>query len=389
MKSVRIMGITLLAMIALAACAPAPTATPVPPAPTAVPPAPTAAPKPTAAPTVASAKATAVMVATNDKLGKILADGDGRTLYIFTKDTKDTPTCYDNCAKLWPPLLTQGKTDAKDGVDAASIGSTKRKDDTMQVTYKGSPLYYWAADVKPGDTFGQGVGGIWWVLMPDGTAITVAPNPSITINLGAGRDGDQSGTATLTAKGDKTDVALNIKPGAAGVEQPVHIHDGACPAPGAVKYPLKNLVDGKSTTTVDASLASLMTGGFVINAHLSAADVGKYVACGAIPQGNLITLGPGRDADQAGAAILVAQGAKTEVDVFIKPLVGAEQPAHIHDGACPAPGAVKYPLTNIVDGKSKTVVDAPLTDLLKGTFVINAHLSAAEVGKYIACGAIK
>jgi predicted lipoprotein with Yx(FWY)xxD motif len=177
MKSVRIMGITLLAMIALAACAPAPTATPVPPAPTAVPPAPTAAPKPTTAPTAASAKATAVMVATNDKLGKILADGDGRTLYIFTKDTKDTSTCYDNCAKLWPALLTQGRTDAKDGVDAASIGSTKRKDDTMQVTYKGSPLYYWAADVKPGDTFGQGVGGIWWVLRPDGTAITVAPNP--------------------------------------------------------------------------------------------------------------------------------------------------------------------------------------------------------------------
>ncbi len=53
------------------------------------------------------------------------------------------------------------------------------------------------------------------------------------------------------------------------------------------------------------------------------------------------------------------------------------------------PGAVKFPLTNVVDGKSKTVIEASLADLLKGGFAINAHLSAAEIGKYVACGAIK
>jgi predicted lipoprotein with Yx(FWY)xxD motif len=361
-------------LLALAACAPVPTPTPVPP---------------TATPTTVPTKPIALAVATNDKFGKIIADGNGRTLYIFAKDTKDTSTCYDDCAKRWPPFLTQGKTDAMDGIDAASIGSTKRKDDTRQVTYQGWPLYYWNADTKPGDTFGQGIGGVWWVLMPDGTAVTAAPNPSITINLGPGRDGDQSGTATLTAKGNQTDVALNLKPGAAGIEQPVHIHDGQCPVPGAVKYPLKNLVDGKSTTTVDVPLASLLTGGLVINAHLSVAEAGKYVACGAIPKGVVLKLGPGRDADQAGAAVLLAQDSQTEVDLFIKPLPGLEQPAHIHEGQCPAPGAVKYPLTNIVDGRSKTVVEVALADLLKGGYVINAHLSKDQVGKYIACGAIQ
>jgi hypothetical protein len=247
-------------------------------------------------------------------------------------------------------------------------------------------LYYWRNDKNPGDTTGQAVGGTWWVIMADGTAITSAPDPSITITLGPGRDSDQNGTATLTAKGNQTVVALNIKPGPSGVAQPAHIHAGDCPVPGDVKYPLTNVVDGKSTTTVDVKLSDLLKGGFAINAHQSAQDIGKYVACGVIPQGTMVTLGAGRDGSQPGAAVLVSQGAKTEVNLFIKPLPGATQPAHIHVGTCPVPGDVKYPLTNIVDGKSKTVVDAALADLLKGGFAINAHLSTQDIGKYVACG---
>ncbi len=376
-----IITVILIAIVALAACAPAPAPTPVPtPPPTPVP--------PTAAPTAAPAKPQALRVVQNATLGKFLADSDGRSLYMFARDSKNTATCYDDCAKRWPPYLTLAKTDAQEGVNASLIGTTQRKEGTTQITYNGWPLYYWAADTKPGDTFGQGIGNTWWVVTPNGDTVTAPPPPSITINLGPGRDGDQSGTARLTARGDKTEVVLNLKPGAAGIEQPVHIHEGACPAVGAVKYPLANLSDGKSTTTVDATLASLLTGGFSINAHKSAAEVGVYVACGGIPQGVLLKLGPGRDADQSGSAVLLAQGSKTEVNVFIKPVPPLASPAHIHEGACPAVGAVKFPLTNIEFGSSKTVVDSSFADLLKGGFSINAHKSASDINVYVACGAL-
>ncbi len=221
------------------------------------------------------------------------------------------------------------------------------------------------------------------------SAPTSAVPVAINVSLGAGRDGDQAGVATLTAKDNKTEVLLNIKPGAAGVAQPAHIHVGQCPVPGAVKYPLSNVVDGKSLTTLDVTLADLLAGGFAINVHLSAAEASKYVACGALPQGAVIKLDKGRDGDQSGIAVLIAQGAKTDVYLFIKPLPGVTQPAHIHEGACPVPGAVKYPLTSILDGKSKTTVEVTLADLLKGGLAINAHKSAAEASQYVACGDLK
>lgn len=230
------------------------------------------------------------------------------------------------------------------------------------------------------------------------TAPTTAPAASapgaasITINLGPGRDGDQTpGTAILNSQGTKTEVVLSIKPAAAGVSQPAHIHEGACPNVGAVKYPLTNIVDGKSTTVVDAQLKDLLTGGFSINAHESTANAGKYVACGGIPKGAVLNLDKGRDGDQTpGTAVLIAAGTKTDVYLSIKPgPAGVAQPVHIHEGTCPGVGAVKFPLTSIVDGKSKTTVDATLDDLLKGGYSINAHVSAADVNKYVACGGVK
>ncbi len=107
-----------------------------------------------------------------DKLGKILVDGAGRTLYALTKDTDNTTTCYDKCEQAWPPLLTLDKPTLGDGADATLLGSTQRKDGTLQVTYNGMPLYYYAADRAPGDTNGQGVGGVWYVVAPDGKIVT-------------------------------------------------------------------------------------------------------------------------------------------------------------------------------------------------------------------------
>ncbi len=113
---------------------------------------------PTAAPSVA--------VRDNADLGTILTDARGLTLYMYTKDDPGTSNCYDQCAVNWPPLLT--KSASPSGVDAvaAGLGTTQRNDGTMQVTYNGMPLYYWVRDQTPGDTTGQNVGSVWFVVNP-------------------------------------------------------------------------------------------------------------------------------------------------------------------------------------------------------------------------------
>lgn len=397
-----LVAILAIAILAVAACAPAPTPVPTPPPPTAAPAVPTTAPAaPTAAPTSAPAPTTAaaapagknavVDVASNAAQGKFLVDGAGMTLYMFAPDKKSDSTCYDNCAKAWPPLLTDtGKVDAKSSeLTASMFGTTKRKEGTTQVTFNGWPLYYFVNDKKAGDVNGQGseAFGAWWVMAPNGS-ITVAPVTfQYTFNFGPGRDGTQEGTVRLRPTADgKTTVTIALKGSTAGVAQPAHIHEGACPGVGAVKYPLTNVTDGASTTTLDVKFADLLTGGYSINVHKSTTESGVYVSCVTIPQGAVVTLDKGRDGDLHGTALLLAQGAKTEVDLFTTPNVGVVQPAHIHEGGCPGVGAVKYPLTNIEEGHSKTVVDAALADLFKGGYAINTHLSAADAGKYMACG---
>jgi predicted lipoprotein with Yx(FWY)xxD motif len=112
-----------------------------------------------------------VMVSDNAELGDILTDDNGMTLYLFTNDTPGTSNCYDQCAVNWPPLLTSGDPIAGEGADAGLIGTTERTDGTVQVTYNGWPLYYWINDTGPGDTTGQGVGEVWYVLSPQGEMI--------------------------------------------------------------------------------------------------------------------------------------------------------------------------------------------------------------------------
>jgi predicted lipoprotein with Yx(FWY)xxD motif len=116
-------------------------------------------------PTVAVAKS---------RLGRILVDGKGITLYDFVKDKGGASSCYDACAALWPPLITKGKPHVGRGVRASLLGTTKRKDGKLEVTYNHHPLYYFVTDRKPGQTTGQGVnqfGGPWWVLSPAGAEI--------------------------------------------------------------------------------------------------------------------------------------------------------------------------------------------------------------------------
>lgn len=104
------------------------------------------------------------------ELGEVLVDGDGMTLYLFTRDEDGQSVCEDACAEAWPPLLSDAPT-AGDGVDASLLGTTTRPDGATQVTYNGWPLYTWAADQQPGDVTGQGVEDVWFVLGADGEAI--------------------------------------------------------------------------------------------------------------------------------------------------------------------------------------------------------------------------
>jgi predicted lipoprotein with Yx(FWY)xxD motif len=121
-----------------------------------------------------AAAAATIAVATNAKLGKILVDRSGMTVYLFVNDTGTSSTCYGSCASFWPPVLTGGAPLAGAGAQASLIGTTMRTDGTIQVTYAGHPLYLFVHDKQAGDTTGQGLntsGGLWWVLTPTGAAM--------------------------------------------------------------------------------------------------------------------------------------------------------------------------------------------------------------------------
>jgi len=109
----------------------------------------------------------------HDDLGDILADADGMVLYMFDPDPQGegSSACTDDCAANWPPLtVEEGAPDTDAGVSAA-VSTFERADGSTQVAANGWPLYYWQGDSEAGDATGQGVGGVWWVLRPDGTPV--------------------------------------------------------------------------------------------------------------------------------------------------------------------------------------------------------------------------
>jgi predicted lipoprotein with Yx(FWY)xxD motif len=107
-------------------------------------------------------------------LGRVLVDAHGKTLYVWAHDKSAKSTCNGACAEYWPPLLTKGRPRAIAGANSNLLGTSRRNDGRMQVTYAGHPLYYFALDTKAGQTKGEGLtdfGGRWDPVSAAGKAV--------------------------------------------------------------------------------------------------------------------------------------------------------------------------------------------------------------------------
>jgi predicted lipoprotein with Yx(FWY)xxD motif len=119
----------------------------------------------------------ASVTAASSKLGMVLVDGGGRTLYLFAKDQPNQSACAGACAAAWPVDPSSGTPKAGSGVTASLVGTIKRGDGSTQVTYNHHPLYYYSGDSQPGQHNGQGLnafGAKWYVVTPAGGADTGA-----------------------------------------------------------------------------------------------------------------------------------------------------------------------------------------------------------------------
>jgi predicted lipoprotein with Yx(FWY)xxD motif len=124
-------------------------------------------------------------------LGHVLTDAHGRTLYLFGADRAAKSSCYAQCAAAWPPYLTTGRPLARHGVKQSLLTTTKRKDGTLQVVYRGHPLYFFSGDRTRGAAKGQNVaafGAKWAAVTGAGAAVSDTGNelPPTTTDPGYG-----------------------------------------------------------------------------------------------------------------------------------------------------------------------------------------------------------
>jgi predicted lipoprotein with Yx(FWY)xxD motif len=121
-----------------------------------------------------AAKRGATVKVVSSEFGRVIADGRGEAFYLFDKEKGKRSRCYGECAVAWPPVLTKGKPRAGKGADADLLGTTKRRNGKLQVTYNGHPLYYYKDD-DPGRILCHNVdefGGLWLVVNPRGDAVS-------------------------------------------------------------------------------------------------------------------------------------------------------------------------------------------------------------------------
>jgi predicted lipoprotein with Yx(FWY)xxD motif len=148
----------------------------------------------------------AVVSTAKTNLGRIVVNSSGRTLYLFEKDRNGKSACSGQCAVFWPLLITSGKPGVTGGAKASLIGTTRRADGRLQVTYNHHPLYTFVKDKKAGQTNGEGVnafGAAWDAISPagariakkmsSGTAVTPPAKNAIPQNNGGDGDSDNNG----------------------------------------------------------------------------------------------------------------------------------------------------------------------------------------------------
>jgi predicted lipoprotein with Yx(FWY)xxD motif len=118
-----------------------------------------------------------IVETTSSDFGDILVDNQGNTLYMFVPDQQKNgkPTCYGDCAQAWPPYEAEAGVIAGDGLDQKLLGVAERRDGTQQVTYGGLPLYRFSGDEQAGQTNGQGLDDVWWVMDTSGKPVEQQP----------------------------------------------------------------------------------------------------------------------------------------------------------------------------------------------------------------------
>jgi predicted lipoprotein with Yx(FWY)xxD motif len=164
---IKLLPVVAIAALAIAGCGSSSSSAKDDPAP--------ASTRAASAPTAGSAAARGpkVKVVSSD-YGRILADGRGRALYLFTADKGKASTCYGDCATAWPPYIVKSKPTAVSGARPGLVGTSRRPDGKLQATYAGRPVYYYEGDRQPGQVLCQAVnefGGYWYVLRANGKAV--------------------------------------------------------------------------------------------------------------------------------------------------------------------------------------------------------------------------
>jgi predicted lipoprotein with Yx(FWY)xxD motif len=196
----------------------------------------TAATPPAASKTKNTPTQTATVRVANSRLGRILVDSTGHTLYLFKADSATSSVCSGACAVAWPPLRTGATPAVAGGANAALLSTIPRSDGARQVTYNGHPLYTFVKDHKPGDVNGQGLtafGGAWFAVSAAGNQISSHPT-----GHGSGSSASRPATPAAPAA---------AKPQPAPKSTPMPAPPVAKPAPPATNgIPQNNGGDGDS-----------------------------------------------------------------------------------------------------------------------------------------------
>jgi predicted lipoprotein with Yx(FWY)xxD motif len=142
-----------------------------------------------------SGGALTISASESPELGMVLVDSEGFTVYAFANDKGTTSSCYGACAEAWPPVIATGKPDAGEGATSADLGTTQRKDGTLQVTYAGHPLYTFVEDHNPSEANGNGstaFGGEWNALDESGAAVAISSASEGESGAGAPAESSES-----------------------------------------------------------------------------------------------------------------------------------------------------------------------------------------------------